>query len=53
MCVGALLACVSMHHTYALCLLCLQRLGAPRTGVIDDYESRCKCWELNLGPLGE
>lgn len=29
-----------------------RRLWIPRTAVIVSYESSCRCWEWNLGPLG-
>ena len=28
-------------------------VGAHGTGISDGYESLCRCWELNPGPLKE
>jgi hypothetical protein len=50
---SALLACVCALHG------CLELVKARRsvcssgTGVTDNCEPPCKCWELNPGPLEE
>lgn len=30
-----------------------ETIGCPGTGITDDYEMKCGCWELNLGLLEE
>lgn len=54
MCVGALTACVSVHH---ICAWCPRRqeeaADSPRTGVVDDCGLSCGCWDLSPALLEE
>lgn len=54
MCMGVLLACVSVHP---LCGLCPQRsekiVELPGTGITYGNEPPYRCWELNLFDLEE
>jgi hypothetical protein len=51
---GCLPACISVHH---MCAWCLRRSGEDMissvTGVTNDCELPCGCWELSLNSLQE
>ena len=54
MCIGNLLAAMSMYHTYAWCLQRLEdAIKFPPNGVQDCFESWCACQELNKCLLEE
>jgi hypothetical protein len=47
-------ACISVH---CMCAWFLRRAEEssrfPGTGITDNHEPTCGCWELNLGPVEE
>lgn len=49
--------CVYLHVSVCTMCVCLQKsaenTGSLQTGVLDDCEKLCGCWELDLGPLLE
>lgn len=54
MCIGSLLAAMSVYHTYAWCLQRLEdAIKFPPNGVQDCFESWCACQELNKCLLEE
>ena len=60
-CVLKIILCVCVPRSMYVCIQCMclmpkeSRTGYrfPGTGVTDDSELPCGCWELNLGPLEE
>ena len=54
MCVSALPACMSVHRCVSgACGDQKRVMGSSGTGVADNCELPCGCWEANLGPLQE
>lgn len=47
---GVFLACISVHHIYAVPA---EAIGYPGTGVVGGCEPSCKLWESNCYPLKE
>lgn len=45
--------CLYVCHTYVWCPQGSEGIRYPGTVVIDDYETRCGCWNSNLRPLQE
>lgn len=53
LCMNALPACMSVPYAYLVPTEPLRGQPVPGSGVIDNCESRCGCWEVNLGHLKE
>jgi hypothetical protein len=54
MCMNVLPACINVHQVHAWYpQRSEERRRILETGVTDDYELPCGCWELNSGPLRE
>jgi E3 ubiquitin-protein ligase NEDD4 len=52
MCMNVLLARMSVYHVGAWCLWRPdESAGSSETGLTDDCEPPCRCWELNPSPL--
>lgn len=47
-------ACISVYHMHAWCPQRSEEgIRSPGTGVPDNCELPCGCWDLNLGSLEE
>lgn len=53
-CISVLLACMSVHHIHAWCLLrSKEGIGSPGSEITDGCELLCGYWDLNLDSLQE
>ena len=47
MCMGVLLACMSVHHAHVVPMDAGEGTRSPGTRVTDAWKLSCACWELN------
>ena len=53
MCVGVMLACMSIYHMHTVAMASKRVLHPMGTGLTDSCELLCGCWASNPGPQDE